>query len=164
MVQRVMGRRSRVRGVLGSPLPTETTGEQPPSAGKRTWGTGFPLGLHTGHGFLVLSPGSSLVHGLTGDRVAGVLWSRRRHPPEDRAPITPQLSRSHLSLSISRLSHLSVLSRSHLSISLLPQSLRLSVCVCVRVEQKRRKNRRKRRNEEELVGGAAKLKGENIPQ
>jgi hypothetical protein len=40
-----MGCRSRVRGVLGSPLPKETTGERPPSAGNRILGRWIVSGL-----------------------------------------------------------------------------------------------------------------------
>jgi hypothetical protein len=76
----------------------------------------------------------------------------------------PQLSRSHLSLSISRLSHLSVLSRSHLSISLLPQSLRLSsvlLCCCEKRkkedEERRRKTNKKRKEEKKRGKGGGLL-------
>jgi hypothetical protein len=58
-----MGHRSQVRGVLGSPLPTETTEEQPPSAGKRTWGTGFPLGFSGSRVSLPGLAGSTGFHG-----------------------------------------------------------------------------------------------------
>jgi hypothetical protein len=54
------------------------------------------------HGSRVSLPGLAVAgYGLTGDHVAGVLWSRRRHPPEDRAPSPSTLPISH---SISRLS------------------------------------------------------------
>jgi hypothetical protein len=106
-----MGRRSRVGGVLGSPPPTETTGEQPPTAGFQSRPPIMEDRVLTGsggytHGSWVSLPGlTGAGHGLTGDRVAGVLWSRRRHPPEDRAPYPLTLPISSLSqhLSVSSL-------------------------------------------------------------
>jgi hypothetical protein len=81
---------------------------------------------------------------LTGDRVAGVLWSRRHHPSEDWVPSPSTLP---ISLSISRLSLglislVSTLSDLPLNLSIsLP---RLSLCVWVE-HRRRKKNRRKRR-------------------
>jgi hypothetical protein len=107
--------RSRVRGVLGygSSWFSRSSPEIPWSRRKSSQnslkidsrGSGFTgresLG-HGLHGFL-----THRAHGLTGDHVAGVLWSRRCHPPEGRAlspstlPISLLISR--LSLSVSSL-------------------------------------------------------------
>jgi hypothetical protein len=77
-VQRVMGRKSRVCEVLGSPLPTETTGERPPSTVNRfsgRWSVSGSVGrsgfTRTGYGFSNRPGFLSRVagHGLAGNRL-----------------------------------------------------------------------------------------------
>jgi hypothetical protein len=53
-------------------------------------GSGFMGHGSLGHGLHGFR--THMGHGLTRDRIAGVLWSRRRHPPEDRAPSPSTLS------------------------------------------------------------------------
>jgi hypothetical protein len=104
-----------------------------------------------GHGFQVLSPGSSLVHGLAGDRVAGVFWSRRRHPPEGRTPSPSTLPISSLSKRLSDPPDLSLnlpesLSVSHLYLiphSLASLSLTRSLSLVENKEESRRKEKRR---------------------
>jgi hypothetical protein len=91
-----------------------------------------------------LSPGSSLVHGLTGDPVAGILWSRRRHPSKDRTPSPSTLPISSLS------QHLSVsLSIPYLPLSRISLTLSIAVSVGRSAEERRRRNEEVRRKGEE---------------
>jgi hypothetical protein len=100
------------------------------------WRTGFSHGFNGSWVAGLRGSGLRVSRVFTGDRVAGVLWSRRRHPPEDRTPspsTLPISSRSqHLSLStLNSLSH-------HLSVT--------------RAEGR---TKEKRRTEEEESGGRA---------
>jgi hypothetical protein len=90
--------------------------------------------------------GFSLPRVISGSR-AHRRSRRRRHPPEDRAPITPQLP-DLISLSTSLGSHIS---RSHLSVSPLSQSpLNLSAShLYLDLSVGRSAEERRRRNEEE---------------
>jgi hypothetical protein len=90
-----------------------------------------------------LSPALSLVHGLTGDRVAGVLWSRRRHPSEDRTPSPSTLPISSLSQQLSALTSLGLI-----SLFLSSLSLSDSLCLTVFVREKEERRRRKKKKDE----------------
>jgi hypothetical protein len=81
---------------------------------------------------------------LTGDRIAGVLWPRRRHPSEDRTPSPSTLPISSLSLSISRSPSQSLISHSLASLS---HSISLTLSIAVSVGRSA-EERRRRRNEE----------------
>jgi hypothetical protein len=107
-----------------------------------------------------LSPRSSLVHGLTGDCVAGVLWSRRRHPSEDRTPSPSTLPISSFSQQLSALTSLGSLSVSSLYFSPASVSLTLSVLLCScekrkKEDEERRRRTNKKRKEEKKSGRGA---------
>jgi hypothetical protein len=84
---------------------------------------------------------------LTGDRIAGVLWSRRCHPPKDRAPSPSTLPITSLSqhLSISSISRFSL---GLISLFLSSLSLSDSLCLTVFVREKEERRRKEERKEE----------------
>jgi hypothetical protein len=95
--------------------------------------------------------------------------SRRRCPLVSTAPPTGGSGSDHSStLPISSLSqNLSALSRSHLPISLLPQSLRLSLLLSLWVwregQQKRKKKKKEEERKKNWQGGCCETEGEKYP-
>jgi hypothetical protein len=168
------GSRSRVlgfSGLKGRGFKLLDSSGAPPSPNfspsSRSWRIGFSRVVgHEFYWFRVLSlPGHLWFTGsqeIASPASSGLVGATHRRIGLH----LPQLSRSHLS-HISRLSHLSVLSRSHLSISLLPQSLRLSLSYCVRARKGRKKKKKEeerqiRREKKRGRGGCCEIEGRNI--
>jgi hypothetical protein len=151
-------------GLLGSPLPTETTEKQPPIAGNRIPGRRIVSGLvgrsgftQIGHGFSNCLGSPSRVYWVAGHGLARIATGTARFrfwPPstEDRVLWVPGSAPS-LPISDSPSPNLSVSSLS-LSVSLLSQSLDVTLSLSVglarrRTEEEGRKKKNRIRKKEE---------------